>query len=63
MSFIGKKTCKSTGSRFKKEALNYLTDFEKHLFEQKKKKKIPLSKFKSEYLLHIDLPHKKKTES
>jgi len=59
----GKKTCKSTGSKFKKEALAYLKDFEQKLFEQKKRKKILLSEFKKEYLIHISRTHTDKSIS
>ena len=45
----GKYTSKSTGKKNKSEALKYLSEFEKHLEEDRKPKDVYLSQFREEY--------------
>ncbi|MCK9210441.1 MAG: site-specific integrase [Ignavibacteriaceae bacterium] len=59
----GKRTCATTHTRIKAEALKFVTNFEKEMEERKRNKLIPvsLSDFKKEYLVHSQTIHTKNT--
>lgn len=59
----GKRTCTSTHTRIKAEALKFVTDFEKKMEERKRNKLLPVSlaDFKKEYLVHSQTIHTKNT--
>lgn len=59
----GKRTCATTHTRIKAEALKFVTNFEKELEERKRNKLLPvsLSDFKKEYLVHSQTIHTKNT--
>lgn len=49
------KTRRSTGTKIKREALLFLTNFEKHLHSKKLKPKITISQWKDEYLEKVKI--------
>ncbi len=57
----GKKTCKSTKTTIKKDAMLYLTNFNDELKSKKVKTEKRLSEFKTEYLKRIDTTHTKQS--